>query len=224
MTSTKKTLSTPHHNYPSRTGYLRCAWSGAVLIVLRGGTFRLASRSERAARTRTVPGQALSRIAWPHHRCDALVVERESSAAACLSACLPGRAGQVVLTISAVAAFDHEQIVAVLARERAHLQGRNHLVPVVAYALRAAFLGVAAVHEACSALGRLIEMLADDTAARSTDRLTVAAAWTRSTEHRMTPVAAVKARGSSTNALLAGFPVFLHCRRAIRCLSDAIAR
>lgn len=60
--------------------------AGAVLIVLGRVAFCLASRLGRAARTRTMPGQALSLIARPHHQCDALVVDCDSSDAACMPA------------------------------------------------------------------------------------------------------------------------------------------
>lgn len=165
----------------------------AVLVVLGRVAYCLALGLTRSMRTRTTHVQALSLIARPHHQYDALVVEHKSAAAYCL----PGGAGYVVLTSAAVAALDHEQLVAVLAHERAHLQGRHHLVLASADALQRAFPRVALFREARSALGPLVEMVADDTAARSSDRLTVATALVRLAEHGMTPAAALGAGGGS---------------------------
>ena len=96
-----------------------------------------------------------------------------------------------------MAALNHEQLVAVLAHERAHLQGRHHLVLAVADALQRAFPRVALFQEARSALRRLVEMMADDIAARSSDRLTVATALVRLAERGMTPAVALGASSES---------------------------
>ena len=184
----REQYSTPGGAIVSATGAV------AVLAVLARVTYCLVAGLAHAARNRRVQLQTLAMIAQPHDEYDALVVEHSSAAAYCL----PGRNRQVVLTSATLAALDHKQLVAVLAHERAHLQGRHHLILAVADALQNAFPGVAAFSEARSALGRLVEMLADDTAARRSDRLTVATALVRLAEHGMTPVAALGAGGESS--------------------------
>lgn len=184
----REQYSTPGGAIVSATGAV------AVLAVLARVTYCLATGLAHAARDRSVQLQTLAMIAQPHDEYDALVVEHSSAAAYCL----PGRNRQVVLTSATLAALDHKQLVAVLAHERAHLQGRHHLILAVADALQRAFPGVAAFREARGALGRLVEMLADDAAARRSDRLTVATALVRLAEHGMTPVAALGAGGESS--------------------------
>jgi hypothetical protein len=147
-----------------------------------------------AARNRKTQLHTLALIARPHDEYDALVVEHSSAAAYCL----PGRNSQVVVTSATLTALDHRQLVAVLAHERAHLQGRHHLIVAVADALQRAFPGIRAFREARSTLGRLVELLADDAAAKRSDRLTVATALVRLAEHGITPVAALGAGGESS--------------------------
>ena len=165
----------------------------AALAVLARVAYCLATGLVNAARNRGLQLHALAMIAQPHHDYDALVVEHPSAAAYCL----PGRHRQVILTSAALAALDHNQLVAVLAHERAHLHGRHHLILAAADALQHAFPGVTAFREARGTLGRLVEMLADDNAARRSDRLTVATALVRLAEHGMTPVTALGAGGES---------------------------
>lgn len=90
--------------------------------------------------------------------------------------CLPGRGARVVLTSSAVAALDPAELDAVLAHERAHIQGRHHWVLAGAEGAARAFPRVALFRVAQQQVARLVEMLADDRACREHDRLDIAAA------------------------------------------------
>jgi Zn-dependent protease with chaperone function len=90
--------------------------------------------------------------------------------------CLPGRHGRVVLTTAAVDALDADEVAAVIAHERAHLRGRHHLAVAVASGLRRAFPLAPLFATAADEIARLVEMRADDVAARGTDRISVAAA------------------------------------------------
>lgn len=183
----REQYSTPGGAIVSATGAI------AVLAVLARVVYCLASGLANAARDSRAQLQTLAMIAQPHDAYDALVIKHSSAAAYCL----PGRKRQVVLTSATLAALDHKQLVAVLAHERAHLRGRHHLILAVADALQRAFPGVVAFRDARIALGRLVEMLADDTAARRSDRLTVATALVRLAETGMTPRAALGAGGES---------------------------
>jgi len=90
--------------------------------------------------------------------------------------CLAGRPGAIVVTSSARAALPDEQLDAALAHERAHLTGRHHLVLIGAKALTRAFPGVALFDVAERQVAHLLEVLADDSAARHHGRRTVAEA------------------------------------------------
>lgn len=179
--------STPGGAVVSTTGIV------AVLALLARVGYSAARGLRAAASTRSRQLQSLALIARPHRDVDALVVEHQAAAAYCL----PGRGGRIVLTSAALAALDRGQLDAVMAHERAHLRGRHHLILAAADALLHAFPGVAAFREARSALGRLVEMLADDDAARCADRLTVATALVRMAEHGVTPAAALGAGDES---------------------------
>ena len=73
--------------------------------------------------------------------------------------------GRVVLTDSAVARLDDAQLQAVLAHERAHLRGRHHLIGTL-MAAAAVALPCALTRAAASQATALLEMRADDVAAR----------------------------------------------------------
>ena len=90
--------------------------------------------------------------------------------------CVPGRGRSVVVTTGALRALDEEELEAVLAHERAHLAGRHHVPVAVAHGLRRAFPRVPLFATAAAEVDRAVEELADDAAARRTDRTTVAGA------------------------------------------------
>jgi len=138
-------------------GRLVCCAAGALL---------------RAGRDRREHADALAIVGRPVHRLGAVVVDHHTAAAYCL----PGRARRIVLTSAAVAALAEDELSAVLAHERAHLRGRHHLVLAGAQAFDRAFPGVPLFGEARRQVTALVEMLADDAAARRHQRRTVAAA------------------------------------------------
>jgi Zn-dependent protease with chaperone function len=90
--------------------------------------------------------------------------------------CLPGRQGPVVLSSAALGRLPAEQLAAVLAHERAHQAGRHHRLVLLAQALRVGFPWLPAARLAGGAVARLVELAADDTAARAQGRRQVAAA------------------------------------------------
>lgn len=93
-----------------------------------------------------------------------------------LAYCLPGRAGAIVVSHTTTTWLDPAQLAAVLAHERAHQTGGHHLLLGLAAALRAGFGFLPAARLAVPATGRLVELAADDAAARATGRDQVAAA------------------------------------------------
>jgi Zn-dependent protease with chaperone function len=102
----------------------------------------------------------------------ALVVDHDRPVAYCV----PGRDGQVVLSSAALAALTTDQLGAVLEHEWAHLRGRHHLAVLWARALERAFPRVRLFRTAAREIGVLLEMCADDAAARRWGRSAVASA------------------------------------------------
>lgn len=102
----------------------------------------------------------------------ALVVESDEVAAFCV----PGRHETVVVTSAAVATLSGDELAGVLAHERAHLHGRHHLAVGVARILARAFPRVPLFDRSTGEIERLVELLADDAAARQVHRVEVASA------------------------------------------------
>lgn len=90
--------------------------------------------------------------------------------------CLPGRPGPVVLSSAALHRLDEEELAAVLAHERAHQAGRHHRLVLLTQLLRVGFPWLPTARRACEAVPRLVELAADDAAARGRGRRQVAAA------------------------------------------------
>lgn len=109
--------------------------------------------------------------------------------------CLPGRR-RIILTTGALRRLDSPQLDAVLAHERAHLTGRHHLVIMFAEALRCAFPRVRFFATAADQIGCLVEMAADDAAARRAHRLTLAGALLTLASARV-PTGALGAGGTA---------------------------
>jgi Zn-dependent protease with chaperone function len=132
----------------------------------------LAAGLIRSARERSRHVRALSLITRNCEHSGTLILNHATPAAYCL----PGRYRRVVLTSAALEALDSYQLQAVLAHERAHLSGRHHLVLEAAAALKRAFPRVSLFAQAHGEITRLVELVADDVAARRYGRLPVATA------------------------------------------------
>ncbi|NUR14879.1 MAG: M56 family metallopeptidase [Dermatophilaceae bacterium] len=81
--------------------------------------------------------------------------------------CVPGRPSTVVFTTGALAVLDPGQVGAVLAHERAHLTGRHHLVIALTRGLCLCLPRVELFSCGAEEVARLLEMSADDAAART---------------------------------------------------------
>lgn len=180
------------------------------------GSAFLAARRRRASHD-----DVLAVIARPGPSADVHVIDSDRPAVYCL----PGRR-RIVLTTGALSRLDRGQLDAVLAHERAHLSGRHHLVLAVAESLRRAFPGVGFFAVAAQQVAYLVEVAADDAAARRAPRLTVASALL-AVASAGTPAGALGAGGSAAarriQRLIDPPPPDSRARRAITCLALATA-
>lgn len=99
-----------------------------------------------------------------HRTCEADVVMVEAVKAAAY--CVAGRPPAIVVTSAARAALDDRQLAAVLAHERAHLAGHHAVIVSALRALAAVFPRLSLITEGAQQVSRLLEMCADDVAAR----------------------------------------------------------
>jgi Zn-dependent protease with chaperone function len=123
---------------------------------------------------------------------DAVVVDAPERAAYCVS----GRPDTIVVTSAALDALTDRYLQAVLAHERAHLAGRHHHVLAFARALAVAIPGVTLFGTGAREIARLLEMAADDAAARSHGSLTLLDALLALSMGALAPDGAVGATGT----------------------------
>jgi Zn-dependent protease with chaperone function len=136
----------------------------AGLAVLAGAV--LAARLARCltrTRARTYEHARMARLAGRYvPDLDAVVLDAADRVAYCVA----GRPHTVVVSRGAVEALDKRHLAAVLAHERAHLTGHHHLLLALTRGF-ATGLPYVALFTACAAeVPRLLEMCADDAAAR----------------------------------------------------------
>ncbi len=106
--------------------------------------------------------QAARLIGEPTDRPDVFVLNAERPAAYCVA----GRPNAIVVTSAAVERLTGSQLDAVLAHENAHITGRHHQLLMVLRALAATLPRLPLFPRAADAVGELLEMCADDLAAR----------------------------------------------------------
>jgi len=99
-----------------------------------------------------------------HHTAEADVVMIEAAKPAAY--CVAGRPSAIVVTSAARDALDDRQMAAVLAHERAHLAGHHAVIVSTLRALAAAFPRLSLITQGARQVARLLEMCADDVAAR----------------------------------------------------------
>ncbi|GAB3983973.1 hypothetical protein GCM10029978_092210 [Actinoallomurus acanthiterrae] len=125
-----------------------------------------------AARERRLRLDGLTLVGRPDPRRGVTVIDHDAPAVYCV----PGHRGRIVVTSGALAALDEEQLAAALAHERAHLRQRHHLALTAAQALARAFGPLPVFTAAREQIAFLVELAADDAAAKGSGRLTVAEA------------------------------------------------
>lgn len=160
-------LSPRHEELSGLVGVVALSALAARFVVVgsRMARRRAAARRERLAVLRLAARveAATPRILWLAH-------DRP------LAFSLPGRPDCIVATDGLSRHLNPQQLRAVLEHERAHLRGRHHLIIGVADAVAAAFSFLPLCRAAPEALGELIELAADATAARKLGADTVRSA------------------------------------------------
>jgi Zn-dependent protease with chaperone function len=87
--------------------------------------------------------------------------------------CVAGRPDAIVLTTAAIEALDEAELAAVVAHEQAHLSGRHLQLMMFLRAMATAMPRLPLFRNAVESVGRLVEMSADDRAARRHGRQAV---------------------------------------------------
>ncbi|GAA2121738.1 M56 family metallopeptidase [Glycomyces algeriensis] len=164
-------------------------WALPMWIVFAGAVVARSTAAERLRLRRALANA-------PHDRdLGAIVVESACPAAYCI----PGKGGLVAVTSGALELLDRPELDAVLAHERAHLAGRHHLLVALAQTGRRAFGRLPLFAHLPDRIGHLVELAADDAAARSASRSTLARSLLN-VATAQTPVEALAASGGDTVA------------------------
>ncbi|MDY7528249.1 MULTISPECIES: M56 family metallopeptidase [unclassified Cryobacterium] len=147
---------------------------GALLAgaVITRSFWGLASTGARMSRERNAHRRVLDMVGRPDFDRDIVILDSTEAAVYCM----PGIHRRTVVTTAALHALTDEELIAVLAHERAHLTERHDLALAFSVALSQAFHGLPPFRLAARETSRLVELRADDVAAARTHRLTVAAA------------------------------------------------
>ncbi|MGY1948705.1 M56 family metallopeptidase [Nocardia asiatica] len=175
---------------PSRPVWASCyselhdAATGSYGGLVQGGLLALAAfvtlaaavlllrviRSLARARSSTHEHARMARVAGRHDSgLDAVVLDLSEPAAYCVA----GKPHTVVITRGALSALDDRHLAAVLAHERAHLAGHHHLLLALTRGLAATFSRIGLFTLGAAEVARLVEMCADDVAAREHGHSTV---------------------------------------------------
>jgi Zn-dependent protease with chaperone function len=177
---------------------------GAVAIVAALVAAAVAwryGRSLQRARRQTRAHGAVARITGRRLPGTATAVVLD--AARPVAYCVPGRPATIVLSSGALAVLDRAQLRAVLAHERAHLDGRHHLLIGFTRGLGATVPAVPLFTRGAAEVARLAEMCADDAAARCAGRRTLITALLAMGTGTAVPAAALAATGGATTARVA---------------------
>ncbi len=149
-----------HAGLPGLAGSLLLATvglavTGVVVARISRSVSRLWSRSREHANAVLLVGR---RTAQP----GVIVVDANRPAAYCVL----GHPSAVVVTSAAWSSLSRSELAAVLAHERAHLTGRHHQILMVLRAMAMALPRLPLMRQCAHAVAELLEMCADDAAAR----------------------------------------------------------
>ena len=120
----------------------------------------------------SVPTQTARLVGHPEPALGAVLVEHSQPVAYCVS----GRQPTVILSTGALYALDGAELAAVLAHERAHISSGHHRLLALARIGRLVLPFLPLMRDADAQVARLVEMHADDAAARVSDPRSLATA------------------------------------------------
>jgi len=173
-------------------------------------------QARRHAQTARLVGQ-------PEPALGAVLVEHAQPHAYCVA----GRHPTVILTTGALQALDPGQLDAVLAHERAHLAGRHHRLLALARIGRLVLPFLPLMRDADEQVARLVELHADDAAARARDpRLLATALVILATAASPSPALAAAATDSVRRIhrlLVQAEPLGRARRQLLRTIAAALA-
>jgi Zn-dependent protease with chaperone function len=185
-------------------GSLPAALTPLHLLLTAGGiavtgwvvaAFARSVRSVAALRRRQ--RSLLGLIARPHPElAEALVVDHPAVAAYCV----PGRRSAIVVSTGSLDLLTEQEMRAVLAHERAHARERHDLVILPFAALHRAFPASRHLRAVLDAVALLVEMRADDHAARQNGHLAAALRRFRTCERLVPPPGTLGGTGHDLDA------------------------
>jgi Zn-dependent protease with chaperone function len=136
--------------------------AAAVVGIVGLGAFRLARTIGRLRVQAQGHAQSVRLVGHPTAERDVYIMEAAERTAYCVS----GKPPAIVVTSAAVAALDDQELGAVLAHERAHLDGHHPRVVTTLRGLAFVVPWLALFTRGAAEVSRLLEMCADDVAAR----------------------------------------------------------
>ncbi|GJF25304.1 hypothetical protein SHO565_58680 [Streptomyces sp. HO565] len=151
------------------------AWTAAVLVTQLGAVRRARSAARARLRERApeLPG------GLPAGRGPLLVLEEDPDAW-----WMPGSPSRLVVTTGALHRLTDRQLDTLLTHERGHARARHDWLLHLSAALAGAFPKVPLFTHFCEQTHRLVELTADDTAARQCGHVTTALALIELNQHR----------------------------------------
>jgi Zn-dependent protease with chaperone function len=156
-----------HHGAPTAV-----AWLAVVVLVTGRLALSIGSALMKASRQRSEHLSGLHLVGRPSRRLGATIVDWPQP----LVYCLPARPGVVVISSAALRVLSARQLRAVLEHERAHLDGGHATITTVAHGVSRALPQLPLFAQFGRHIAGLLEMCADDRAARRFGRRTVAQA------------------------------------------------
>lgn len=134
----------------------------ALIVAVAGFGMKAARAVRRMSIHADSHAQAVRLVGRPSGQRDVFVVDADERTAYCVAGAPPA----IVVTTGAIAALDSDELQAVLAHERAHLDGHHPRIVTALRGLALVFPRVKLMTRGASDVARLLEMCADDSAAR----------------------------------------------------------